>query len=47
MPNLAQALSNSAKELDVFEPLPDVHNIMITGGAGFMYEPHLPLHAEE
>lgn len=21
-----------------FEPLPDVKNIMITGGAGFMYE---------
>lgn len=22
-----------------FEPLPDVKNIMITGGAGFMYDP--------
>ena len=23
-----------------FEPLPDVKNIMITGGAGFMYVPY-------
>jgi len=23
-----------------FEPLPDVKNIMVTGGAGFMYTPH-------
>ncbi|KAL2015512.1 hypothetical protein VTK56DRAFT_5350 [Thermocarpiscus australiensis] len=26
-----------------FEPLPDVKNIMVTGGAGFMYVPNGPL----
>jgi hypothetical protein len=37
----APLLTGSTK----FEPLPDVKNIMITGGAGFMYDPssQLPL----